>query len=87
MWQLNSLQLAPPAHPTRLAYPARRTRAEEGTWEAAERKGKEQSTKKIDVCKSSQESSTEGTGEEAKHQKQTADRALWVGGNKQDPGT
>lgn len=74
--QLNGIQPAPPAHPSRLAYPARRVRAEEGTWEAAERKGKEQSTKKRDVCKGSQEPSTEGTGEEAKHQKQTADRAV-----------
>ena len=44
--QLNSTQPAPPAHPTRLAHPAGRARAEEGTREAAERKGKEQSAKK-----------------------------------------
>lgn len=72
--QPNSIQLAPPAHPTRLAYPARRARAEEGTWEAAERKGKEQSTKRCSQGQS--RTSSEGTGEEAKHQKQTADRAV-----------
>lgn len=44
--QLNSTQPAPPAHPTRLAHPAGRARAEQGIWQAAERKGKEQSAKK-----------------------------------------
>lgn len=63
--QLNSIQLAPPAHPTRLAYPARRVRGEEGTWEVAGRKGKEQSTRAVLFCKGSQEPSTEGMGEEA----------------------
>lgn len=43
--QLKSSQPAPPAHPTRLAHPAGRARAEEGTWEAAERKGKDQNAK------------------------------------------
>lgn len=87
--QLNSTQPAPPAHPTRLAHPAGRARAEEGTWAAAERKGKEQSAKKREknVRKGSRESGTEGTGGEAKNQGHKAERGVYVGGGKQDPGT